>query len=64
MYQQIVVYTGDLSTRMDFDRLCISVCKTSVVNEKCRYLFRKLSLKSEMTKANLLWNNMHQDNRE
>ena len=34
-YQQIVVYTGDFSTRMDFDRLCISVCKTLVVNEKC-----------------------------
>jgi len=35
MYQQIFVYTGDLSTRMNFDRLCISVCKTSVVKEKC-----------------------------
>ena len=30
-YQEIVVYTGDLPTRMDFDRLCISVCKMSIL---------------------------------
>ena len=31
-YQQIVVNTGDLFIGMNFD---ISVCKTSVVDEKC-----------------------------
>ena len=31
-YQQIVVYTGDLSNRIDLT-LCKSVCKTSVVGE-------------------------------
>ena len=30
-YQEIVVYTGDLPTRMDFDGLCISVCKMSIL---------------------------------
>jgi len=36
-YQKIVVYTGDLFTCMDFDTMVyeISVCKTSVVDEKC-----------------------------